>query len=133
MDTFTFDAVTRGVARARTRRSALGLLAGALLATAVHPAGACKPGHDCRDGKGGNDDNKKDERKDEKQCRREAHRCAGHWGNECVAAYPHDAITAALCTADFQNCCSLARTCNKRKASACIEATRAQYSGDHGT
>src|SRR5215216_1082811 len=71
MDTLTFDAATRRVAR--TRRSALGLVAGAVLATAVHPV------------EGGNNDNDND-KKDEKRCRREAARCAGHWSSECEAA-----------------------------------------------
>src|SRR5215210_7463318 len=87
MHTVAFDTLTRRAAAVRTRRSAPGVIVGAVLGSRTQSAGACSPGHDCngsgghkhKDGgkghHGGDKDKKDDKKKDKKECRKQAKEC----------------------------------------------------------
>ncbi len=131
MDSSSFDAVARRVARSRTRRlgvgrtrrAALGLLGGALLAAWGVPHGTtASPG-----GHGDPKGHSKCKDKDEKQeFRKKARRCPGIVNTACVHRTT-DVFTAAACAAEAEACCPLYAACLNNQAGQCIRAAYAKY------
>jgi hypothetical protein len=120
MDNQTFDALVRRAAVVRDRRSLLGLLTGALLATAGAPRGTVariggenNPRNDCKD-------------KDEKQkARNRAHECRGRANGYCLHLV--DIGTAAACAVELEACCAFTAACLNRHARQCTLRVQGRY------
>ena len=133
MNPHAFDGFTRRASRLLTRRSALGLLAGALLASLAQPVGACKPGHHCDGGKsggkhgGGNGHGGKKKKAKGRACEKDGKAFARLTDGVCVAHYYYDLVLAASCAACFDVCANHLAHCRRGQAKPCTEDCGTQW------
>ena len=137
MDAPTFDALIRR-AVGLDRRSLLGLVTGALFASALQHAGACSPGQNCDGGGGGgggNDDNggkggkgrgkngkkkQKKEKREQRGCRERYSTCLTFFANYCSVNYAQDPDSYNTWLYLYDECSWYYRICEKAIGDACI-------------
>ena len=119
-----FDEFVRGVGGMHDRRSALGLLTGAVLA-----AWSASPGESAtaRETKGHNECKDKEEKQ---KAKRTARHCMEGASAACLAITP-DVFSAAACAVEVEACCHFAAGCLEKQARQCIRKVRAKYTVHH--